>query len=224
MPKPFYVTDHAGGSEVYTSAEDLVRFGLFHTGTQVEGQKAVLSASSLEAMRQRGPGSYGLGWSVNPDWNGRSVIWHSGSMPGVSATLWVVPSERIAIALVANKAGAPVNQIAGEILGDLLGVAPPTAAPGQRPDAERTPRDASIVGRWRGVLHTCAGGDELVVDIRDASLAPQVVNRGEGGPTYQFDLRPEGSRLLGTVRRTTSPGPRGSNSVTLPLTLERVAQ
>jgi arylsulfatase A-like enzyme/CubicO group peptidase (beta-lactamase class C family) len=222
QPLPFYVTDHAGGSEVYASAEDLVRFGLFHAGTPVEGQRAVLSSSSLERMSKAGSGNYGLGWSVNSDWNGRKVIWHSGGMPGVATTLWVVPSERLVIAVVANKAGVPVNQIAGEMLGDLLNVSPPSSSSSGSGQATRQDEKRSaMAGRWRGTLDACAGGEQLVVDISDAGAAPVVAHAREGS-RYQFDLRLEGPVLAGTVRRTTSLGARGSNSVTLPLTLHRV--
>lgn len=246
QPLPFYVTDHPAGSEIYSSAEDLVRFGLFHAGAPVSGQHAVLSTTSREAMRQPGPGSYGLGWSLNPDWRGRVVQWHSGGMPGVATTLWVVPSDRIAVAVVASKAGVPVNQIAGEMLEQILGLSPPPASgAGERKDDESSSSlPTSLKGRWRGTLSECAGGERLAIEIRAAEDATLVVNDGDARPmhsisvrdgrfaatgraadvrfTYQFDLRVDGSVLVGNVRRTTSLGPRGSNSVTLPLTVERV--
>lgn len=40
--------------------------------------------------------------------------------------------------------------------------------------------------------------------------------------SYELNLQLEGDRLVGTARRTTGLGSRGSNSVTLPLMLERV--
>ncbi len=245
QPLPFYVTDHAGGSEVYTSAEDLVRFGLFHAGAPVSGQQAILSPASLEVMRHAGLGNYGLGWSVNPDWNGRKVLYHGGGMPGVSAMLWVVPSERIAIAVVANKGGVPVNTIAADILRELLGVPSADSTPGSgraTRDSEGAP--GAMVGLWRGAVDPCAGGEEVRVDIGSRNEARLVVGGGDGRPmhsvnahqrrmtgtgraadervSYELYLKLEGERLVGTARRTTSLGSRGSNSVTLPLMLERV--
>jgi CubicO group peptidase (beta-lactamase class C family) len=245
QPLPFYVTDHAGGSEVYTSVEDLVRFGLFHAGAPASGHQAILSPASLEAMRNAGPGNYGLGWSVNPDWHGRRVLYHGGGMPGVSAMLWVVPTERIALAVVANKGGVPVNPIAADILRDLLG-APSTDS---TPDSGRATRESegapgAMAGPWRGAVDACAGGEEVRLDIRSQNEARLLVGGGEGRPmhsvnaherrmtgsgraadervSYELNLQLEGDRLVGTARRTTGLGSRGSNSVTLPLMLERV--
>jgi CubicO group peptidase (beta-lactamase class C family) len=62
---PFFVTDFQGGSAVFASVEDVVRFGSFHAGALMAGQRAVLTPASLEAMQQKGTGDYGLGWSVN---------------------------------------------------------------------------------------------------------------------------------------------------------------
>ena len=113
-PLPFYVTDFPGGSAVYATVEDLVRFGSFHAGASMDGQRTVLSPAALAVMQHAGLGDYGLGWSINANWSNHRIIWHSGAMPGSSATLWLVPAEKIAIALVANQIGAPVNQLAGE--------------------------------------------------------------------------------------------------------------
>jgi CubicO group peptidase (beta-lactamase class C family) len=246
QPLPFYVTDHPAGSEVYSSAEDLVRFGLFHAGVSSRGQAQVLSEASRDAMRKPGAGNYGLGWSINPDWNGRLVQWHGGGMPGVSTALWVVPSDRLSIAVVANAGGVPVHDIAGELVEQLLQLSPRSSsgAGNQKDDGGRSSLPASLKGRWRGTLAGCAGGDTLAIDIRAAEAATLAVNGGEERPmhsisardgrfaatgratdarfTYQFDLRHEGPLLVGSVRRTTSLGTRGSNSVTLPLALERL--
>jgi CubicO group peptidase (beta-lactamase class C family) len=137
---PFYVTDFPGGSAIFASVEDVVRFGSFHAGALMAGQRAVLTPASLAAMQQQGTGDYGLGWSVNPNWNTHTVIWHSGAMPGSAATLWLVPAEKIAIAVVANQIAAPVNQLAGEILTDLLLAGRPAAgSPAQEEAKPSTP-------------------------------------------------------------------------------------
>ena len=195
-------------------------------------------------MRQPGAGNYGLGWSINQNWNGRTVIWHSGGMPGVATTLWVVPSERIAIALVANKSGVPVNQIAAEFLAEILDMPVPASPPGgPRASATDARGAAPLAGRWRGTLSDCAGGDAVAIDIQSGDAAALTVNGGGARPmhsveaskdrfassgratddqiSYQFDLRLDGSTLTGVVRRTTSLGTRGSNSVTLPIVLTR---
>jgi CubicO group peptidase (beta-lactamase class C family) len=250
-PLPFYVTDHPAASELYVSVEDLVRFGLFHAGA-ITPARVVLGAGSRAAMQQPGLGRYGLGWSVNPDWRGRRVVYHGGGMPGVSATLWVVPGERIAIALASNQMGAPVNQIAGEILGDLLGVAPP-GGPGGGADAEvpaaSLPATApDLRGRWQGTLSSCPNATAIALEVRGpddigvaigsgpaaAAMAPSAADGrvagafagdGEMGPSrFRFTLELRGDRLEGPVARATSLGARGNTAVALWASLERAPE
>jgi len=169
---PFYVTDFPGGSAVFASVEDVVRFGSFHAGALMAGQRAVLTPASVTAMQQKGTGDYGLGWSVNSNWNTHTVIWHSGAMPGSAATLWLVPAEKIAIAVVANQIAAPVNQLAGEILADLLPAGRPTAGSPAPEEAKPstpvpTPRATDhSTGRYRGRLMTCPKPEMLAIDVQ----------------------------------------------------------
>jgi CubicO group peptidase (beta-lactamase class C family) len=243
---PFYVTDHPGASDVFASADDLVRFGLFHAGTWHPSR--VLTAASRRAMRQPGLGGYGLGWNVNPNWHGRQVAWHSGAMPGAAATLWTVPGDGIAVAVLANQLGAPVNQFAGELLAATLGVTVPSGGPGRQADTggdRQAPRSvADVRGRWLGTLSTCPDTTEIAFDIGEkdavavtlagapaaspsASVSPARLSGsfaapGPVGPsTYRYDLRPAGDGLAGTVVRTTGLGPRGTVAVTLWVQLRR---
>jgi CubicO group peptidase (beta-lactamase class C family) len=249
-PVPFFLSDHPGAADLFISAEDLARFGLFHLGA-LQASRPVIGAESRAAMQQPGLGGYGFGWSVNPDWRGRRVVWNSGAKPGGAATLWLVPSERIVIALVGNQIGAPVNQFAGEILGSLLDVDLPAAAapgapdeaPGAKPAPPPPPTD--LLGRWAGSVSSCPQSIEFSLEIRSPSdlsgdvgrAGPQIVQgaaaRGrrvsgtlkgdaEAGPsTFQFDLEVQGDRLEGAIVRRTPLGPRGNNAVTMWAVLTR---
>jgi CubicO group peptidase (beta-lactamase class C family) len=249
-PIPFFVTDFPGGSAVHASVEDVARFGAFHAGTLMDGQRAVLTPASVRAMQQAGAGDYGLGWSINHTWNRHPVVWHSGAMPGSSATLWLVPAEQIAIAVVANQIGAPVNQLAGEILAGLTPSGQPakeSGAPGEaRPTTpDQAPARAAVPERrYRGRLMTCPEPQALSIDF-GASGEPGVVLGGEGArplenvsltgrrlsgtfssstgssnSEYRLDLRVVGDRLAGPVARRTSLGPRANQLVTLWAELE----
>ena len=44
-PIPFYTFDHVGASAIYSSAHDLVRFGMFHLKDHLADQQAILSGS-----------------------------------------------------------------------------------------------------------------------------------------------------------------------------------
>ena len=246
-PLPFYVTDHPGASDVFASAEDLVRFGLFHAGS-LRPSRPVLTAASRATMQQPGLGGYGFGWNINPDWNGRQVAWHSGAMPGVAATLWVVPSDGVAIAVLANQFGAPVNQFAGELLAAVLGVRVPAGgrpAQGEASGSREMPVPArDLRGQWIGSLSTCPDATRLVVEVGgpsevsvtlagsampmlSASASPGRVSGsfsapGPMGPsTFRLDLRPRGDHLAGPVLRTTNLDARGNVAVTLWAELHR---
>ncbi len=47
---PFYDFDHPGGSAVFCSAHDLVRFGMFHLKAHLPDQKAILSDQTIDTI------------------------------------------------------------------------------------------------------------------------------------------------------------------------------
>ena len=134
------------------------------------------------------------GGSSIPDWRGRRVIFNSGAKPGASSALWIVPADRVAVAIVANQMGAPVNQLAGEILASALGLEPAAAAAPAAP-APAGPKAAppplpppgpELRGQWRGTISSCPRTLKFSLDIRGthdliATLgddAPQVAEAG----------------------------------------------
>ena len=67
LPIPLYDFDHRGASAIYSSAHDLVRFGLFHLKAHLPDQKAILSDASIDTMHESTMSSdknigYGIGW------------------------------------------------------------------------------------------------------------------------------------------------------------------
>jgi CubicO group peptidase (beta-lactamase class C family) len=161
-PIPFYDFDHDGGSAVWASAHDLVRFGMFHLKERLADQQRILADSTIDLM-QREAGTpewrYGLGWIVADEFGYRRVA-HSGGMPGVSTLLVLYPARRLAIVVLANKAATPVTRVAQAIagavlpaLGDSLRAHP--AAAGQPAEAREpfTP-PAELLGAWSGWVRT----------------------------------------------------------------------
>ena len=105
-PIPFYDFDHRGASAVWSTAHDLVRFGMFHLKNHLEDQKQILKDEAIDVMQRekdpKAPGSeYGLGWSLI-DLLGYRFISHSGGMPGVSTRLTLIPSENLVTVLLCN--------------------------------------------------------------------------------------------------------------------------
>ncbi|MCP4726897.1 MAG: beta-lactamase family protein, partial [bacterium] len=111
QPVPFYISDHPGASQVYCSAHDLIRFGMFHLKNHLPGQEKILKDETIDLMQQVSDpnpdnNNYGLGWFLRKDEYGYDVVWHTGSMRGVNNIIKMVPSENIAVTVLIN-AGSP---------------------------------------------------------------------------------------------------------------------
>jgi CubicO group peptidase (beta-lactamase class C family) len=173
-PIAFYTFDHPGGSAVYSSAHDLVRFGMFHLKNRLPGQQRILADSTIDAMQRiytpdTTTGAYGLGWSVSRDDNGYRRVSHSGGMPGVNTVLALYPSENVAVVVLANQSGATPFRVAEEIAATILpGYATERAARRARQAAAMpTPPPAfppaELAGAWIGTLRTYDGTTPLAL-------------------------------------------------------------
>jgi CubicO group peptidase (beta-lactamase class C family) len=162
-PLPFYTFDHLGASAIYSSAHDLVRFGMFHLKDHLADQETILKDSTIDTMHQvatpatpdrRG---YGLGWGIEENDNGYRRVSHEGGMPGVRTVLSLYPSEDIAIVVLTNCESNGVDDIAQQIAAALL---PKYAASlrATKPKLEEKPPTfqaaAELLGKWAGTVRT----------------------------------------------------------------------
>jgi CubicO group peptidase (beta-lactamase class C family) len=175
LPIPFYTFDHDGASAVFTSAHDLIRFGMFQLKDHLADQKAVLSDAAIDLMQdfkattapQR---NYGIGWAIHEDDCGYKTVVHGGSMPGVSTDLKLLPTEDLAVVVLCNTSNSKAYTIKEEIIGALVPKygekyrakmqAPPIAAKPFAPPA-------GLVGEWRGGIHTYSGIQSVGLSIRE---------------------------------------------------------
>ncbi len=166
---PRYDFDHPGGSAVYASAHDLVRFGMFHLSAHLPDQRQILSDASIQSMQQPVVGEndeYGLGWGITADEFGYRTVHHTGGMGGVGTVLYLLPSEGIAIAVLCNSSKNTAKAL-GRTLGDIFSVLLPPF--GERWMERRTQRESgaaeaelkppfqppsALLGEWRGMVHT----------------------------------------------------------------------
>jgi CubicO group peptidase (beta-lactamase class C family) len=183
LPIPFYRFDHPGASAIYSSAHDLVRFGMFHLKRRLPEQRALLSDESIDAMQQptskseEGVG-YGIGWGMRADEHGYDTVSHSGGMAGVATLLTLVPSEKIAVAVLCN-AGAPLP---GPVTKEVLSVLLPAygekrreaeAAKKEQGDASAPSPEAfqpppELLGDWKGAVHTYNGDVPFTLAFKDS--------------------------------------------------------
>ena len=161
-PVPFYISDHPGASQVYCSAANLIRFGMFHLKNDLSNSKKILTKKTIDLMqRDSDPNPknnrYGLGWFLKEDEHGYSVVWHTGSMRGVNNILKMVPAENIAVVVLLNTTSRLRNIIANDILGVLLpkfGEGWQTEQDRERPERERFKPIPELIGEWHGEIKT----------------------------------------------------------------------
>lgn len=156
VPLPFYDFDHPGASAVFSSAHDLVRFGMFHLKAHLRDQKVILSDAMLDEMHRRtaeqpNGGGYGLGFGVR-DQDGYHFITHNGSMAGVSTRMLMFPQERLAIVVLSNAGSELPRNVADRITAKLL----PKWRPVTPQEEAQTPFVVpdSLRGVWKGSLST----------------------------------------------------------------------
>jgi CubicO group peptidase (beta-lactamase class C family) len=166
-PIPLYDSDHPGACAVYSSAHDLVRFGMFHLKDHLADQQAMLSDASIDEMhratmstgnaRTNNGNGYGVGFGVGDNRaDGYRTLAHGGGMAGVSTELILVPSEDIAVAVLIN---ARDNDSAYPLANAILKVLLPKWQMPVRPQPAPVPfrPDAALIGTWSGTLHTYQG-------------------------------------------------------------------
>jgi hypothetical protein len=172
LPISPYLTDHAGASEVYSSAHDLVRFGMFHLKDHLADQVAILPDSLIEGMQkptarigeQEG---YGIGWDISSR-AGYTIVSHTGGMPGVETELRLVPSEKLATAVLCNAEDYP---LAGNVTDEIMKI---MLAHWKVPDPEPSspnhefvpPRD--LVGTWKGTVLTYESAIPLTLHVQES--------------------------------------------------------
>ncbi len=160
-----YVLDLTGSGDGYSSAHDLLRFGMYHLGTRLPGQKRILATESLRLMQTfSGPPNaldhYGMGWFVDRDQGIRRVR-HGGNASGIFNQLNLYPDQRVAIVVLANQDNQDLPKVAQAIASEFL----PNYRLGDESaddislaatQARSTPIP-DFSGKWSGTLTTYAG-------------------------------------------------------------------
>jgi len=164
-PIPFYDFDHRGASAVFSSAHDLVRFGMFHLKSHLKDQKPILKDETIDAMQQevdsKVPDSgYMLGWGVGEKYAYKFVN-HSGGMPGVATRLTLLLSENIAVVVLCNGSNPDLGDIERSIFAVLVPeYANKLKAEKKQPEEEKIEKFSlpeSLIGEWTGEIKTYTG-------------------------------------------------------------------
>lgn len=220
-PIPFYDFDHPGGSAVFSSAHDLVRFGMFHLGHDLDYQRRIISDAAIEAMRrpirESAPGdAYGLGWVLRELPGGLRLQRHGGGMGGVRTELAIAPEENAAVVVLMNSASPLTGYVSNLIWHTLFPDAVPKPTPPELPDPHRLEREGiledagdgaaplieftpmpDLVGDWVGEVHTHLGPHRLALAIDDGGRVHVHVQLGDQLWTLLNNARFDGEYLRG---------------------------
>jgi CubicO group peptidase (beta-lactamase class C family) len=168
------VSGTPGASTAYCSAEDLLKFGMFHLKSHQPRKKRVLSDKAIDEMLNAtvavgDGGRYGIGWWIKEDLYGyRGALAQGGTNDG-SASLQLIPSEGIVVVALANTGTTLPGDFIHEVLSTLLPKyrerrakdLPRTAQPSPKP----TP---AMVGNWDGLIRTFSGDVPLSFSISES--------------------------------------------------------
>jgi CubicO group peptidase (beta-lactamase class C family) len=129
----------APAGQLWSTAADLARWATF----LAKGHDQVLAPATLEHMREPAAptevtnpdGGYGLGVQIQRH-GGRTLVGHTGSMPGFLATVWVSVADGLgAIALANCTSGPAVSVVAADLLAITAEAEPRFPAPWRPADA-----------------------------------------------------------------------------------------
>jgi CubicO group peptidase (beta-lactamase class C family) len=119
------------GGGLVSTAEDLARFAVA-LGSGVLVRRETFEAMSTRQRTRSGEDTpYGLGWYVEGIEGHTGVVWHGGVQKGVTSTLYLVPRDHFAVAILTNLEGGlylGLEALAGRI-GDIVTRPPPPSNP-----------------------------------------------------------------------------------------------
>ncbi|MFG2557380.1 serine hydrolase domain-containing protein [Streptomyces sp. NPDC048496] len=141
----------APAGQLWSTTADLLRFAAF----LVEGDDRVLGAASVEEMRAPsapspygpGEGAYGLGLQVVQQ-SGRTLLGHTGSLPGFLATLWFSIEDDVAAVVLTNATSGPLAATIAADLVKIVAEAEPCIPEPWRPLPEADPELLALTGLW----------------------------------------------------------------------------
>lgn len=179
----------APAGQLWSTTADLLRFAAF----LAEGDDRVLAATSVAEMKEPAAppesgdwdGHYGLGLQVIRR-KGRTLIGHTGSLPGFLAALWFSAEDDVAAVTFANvTSGVPVGEVAAALV-DIVAEAEPRIPEPWRPLPEVDAELLALTGPWYWGTRT-----NILRLTPDRGLELRPLNgQGRGA---RFTARPDGT-------------------------------
>jgi CubicO group peptidase (beta-lactamase class C family) len=203
-PIPYYEFDHDGASQAWSSAHDLVRFGMFHLKDHLKDQKPILNDTTIDLMQRNAvPASVGvvrgLPWDMADD-HGYRRISHGGGMQGVSTTLALYPAEDLVVVVLTNKTNKSTSLIAEELVAAVLPKYDTALREERRQPMKAAPKlrfepAAGLVGKWTGTVQTWQ--EKIPLELEVAEDGHIYVRLGNQLESILSDVSVEGTHLIG---------------------------
>lgn len=143
----------ASAGQLWSTTDDLARFAAF----LVNGDERVLSAESLREMRTPAAPAetadvasgyaYCLGMEIRHH-EGRTLVGHTGSLPGFLACLVISVADDVAAVVLANCTSGPSPFTVAADLVRIVAEAEPRIPAPWRPLKEAEPAVLELVGQW----------------------------------------------------------------------------
>lgn len=170
-PLPMVQTDTEAAGDIYSTAADLLKFGLAH----LEGSpEKLLPLDALLNMREAPDTAiaqldpcqpYGLGWFVDggtlkPE---NRAFWHEGGLDGAGSILKVIPAEELVVSVIVNTTFTKSRT--AEIAEDIISTISPGWAIPSCPEPAAAPGfdTTHFQGVWKGQIF--AGQDTIPLEL-----------------------------------------------------------
>jgi CubicO group peptidase (beta-lactamase class C family) len=101
---------------IKSSANDLIKYGQMYANGGTYKGKRIVTEERLEGMLSKDAdyqsyGKYGYAFSIQENYNGVTLVAHSGSFKGVSAYFGFVPEVNLSVVVLCNRTGVFVSDI-----------------------------------------------------------------------------------------------------------------
>lgn len=172
-----------GGAGMYSTLDDLIRYGRLHLG-----RAGLLNRETLERLQSpdsKAPNPYySSGWGVLPTADGRTSLLSNGAIAGTATTLLLVPSENLEIVVLTNTTvgndftDATAFRIAGLLLDGYSDAMKELFAKVEPIFGDTPFNPEGYEGRWIGSIKS--GEKDIRVEFEVSPDGEIVVSLGKG--------------------------------------------
>jgi CubicO group peptidase (beta-lactamase class C family) len=205
-PMSYYLTDHPGSGDVWSSAHDMALFLAFHMATLMPNQRQILSREAVIDMQRpvsARSATIGANWFVTKG-GGITRIWHGGGQPGVSASVDFFPDHKLGLVLLTNGRNANLYDIKKAIVDEI---APELTAGLQQTKPDFLPTIPTPTGKWTGTVSNYEGSEPFMMEFQpDGDIHVYI---GNGPPSLLNRKSFDNGALSGTFAGSIKLGQLG---------------